>query len=297
MTEHNDPKNLKQDVFNSSHHSFDIHVAAQYGIEEAIMIHHFQHWIGINQRRGKHHHEGRTWTYQSLEYIAAHFPYMTREQVRETIDKLCYGKNRKGSKAEAFEPVLMKGNFNKTKMDKTLWFAFVNEKIFTKGEIPKSCGEIPNSYGEIPTPIPDTKTTDTGNTYKKEESKVFAQTTPSPRATSTEIISFSFDSKQFVGISDKDLKDWKEIYPAVDINRELKEMVQWILCNDTKAKSKKLWRRFIFSWLQRSNEKSINKTAYQQSKKESATSRHTGLQKDFSPRPAHKTLDLSDWRP
>src|ERR1044071_9442815 len=101
---------------NSIHHSFDIDLAAIYGVHEAILIHHFQHWISINIRRKQNFKDGRTWTYQTIEQIADYFPYWTLEQVREAVERLCTGQNRKSKKAEKeFNPVLVKGNFNKKK--------------------------------------------------------------------------------------------------------------------------------------------------------------------------------------
>lgn len=144
----------------STHHSFNVHYAAEYGVHEAILIHHFQHWIEFNQRTKKNYREGRTWSYQTFEEISEWFPYLTADQVRDLLHRLCEGKNRKSKRDELeFEPVLIKGNFNKTKYDKTTWYAFINEKMFTKGEIPKNPqGKSPDPENEIPAPIPDTKT-------------------------------------------------------------------------------------------------------------------------------------------
>jgi hypothetical protein len=57
----------------------------------------------------------------------------------------------------------------------------------------------------------------------------------------------------FSGITDQDRKDWQEAYPACDINRQLAAMTEWLRSNPAKAK-KKLWRRFVTGWLQRSQE-------------------------------------------
>ena len=145
--------------FVSQHHSFDIHLAKEYGVDEAIMIHHFQFWIQFNINKNINKHDGRTWTYQTLKDIAAHFEYWTEEQVREIIEKLCSGRNRKSKKDDGvdFEPILIKGNYNKKSFDKTTWYAFKNQEMFTKGDIPNSTGDTPNSTGDIPKPIPDTK--------------------------------------------------------------------------------------------------------------------------------------------
>jgi len=118
-------------VFKSLHHSFDIDLAAEYGVEEAILIHHFQHWISLNRKRKKNFHEGRTWSYQTIQEIADHFPYWTLDEVRNLIERLCGGHCRfSKSKKKDFHPVLKKGNFNKRKMDKTSWYAFTDEEKF-----------------------------------------------------------------------------------------------------------------------------------------------------------------------
>lgn len=73
---------------------------------------------------------------------------------------------------------------------------------------------------------------------------------------------FSFDSKKFEGISEEELKKWQLLYPSVDISKELLRMEDWCLSNPSKAKSKKLWRKFISGWLARNNEEITNKQAY-----------------------------------
>jgi len=131
---------------------------------------------------------------------------------------------------------------------------------------------------------------------KPTNTKEIAQTAARLRRDVPEI-SFSFATNQFEQITDSDLKTWKELYPSIEIERELKEMTQWILSNPTKAKSKKLWRKFVLNWLQRSNEKATNQLAYRQSKQKEIISRHTGLQKDHSPINPDKILDCTDLKP
>ena len=122
----------------SQHHSFDIHLATEFGIEEAILIHHFQHWVGVNRRLKRNFINGRTWTYQTREEIAAHFPYLNERKVKYALSNLI----KKG--------ILKRGNYNKKGFDKTGWYAFVNEEKFTSDK---------NGHpaDKIVTPIPDTK--------------------------------------------------------------------------------------------------------------------------------------------
>lgn len=139
----------------STHHSFDTELAAIYGINGAILIHHFQHWISFNQRMKKNLIEGRTWSYQTRQEIQAHFPYLSDKEIRGAIDRLVKGK------------VLIKGNFNKTPFDRTIWYAFVTESDFLnklydvpKGPMEVSIGPIRGlQKGQtIPDPLTDTET-------------------------------------------------------------------------------------------------------------------------------------------
>lgn len=136
----------------NAHHSFDIDLAAKLGsVELAILIHHFQHWIKYNIRLKRNFKEGRTWTYQTREEIAAHFPYFSPSQVRRLTDKLV----KMG--------VLRKGNFNKSSIDKTLWYSFENEEMFTIGKFANSIDDsvkwIDDSVKAIPHSKPNSKTT------------------------------------------------------------------------------------------------------------------------------------------
>jgi hypothetical protein len=167
----------------STHHSFDIQLATEYGIEEAIIIHHFQHWINHNKTLGKNFINGRTWSYQTRKEIAAWFPYLTEKQVRTITDNL----EEKG--------VLIKGNFNKKGFDKTIWYAFKNEKMFT-------IAQTGNGAAQTGKPIPDTKT----DTKTKEE-------VVSKKGTTT----FSKFSKEIrdrlvneIGFGEKDLASLKK---------------------------------------------------------------------------------------
>ena len=97
----------------------------------------------------------------------------------------------------------------------------------------------------------------------KDKNKEIAQSTSSLRKNDP---FFSFESKKFEGISEEELKKWKELYPSVDIPKEIMRMEDWCLSNPSKAKSKKLWRKFISGWLARNNEEITNKQAFKQAK-------------------------------
>lgn len=151
----------------SQHHTFDIELATEFGIEEALLIHHFQHWIRFNRTLKKNFIDGKTWSYQKREDIAAHFPYLTKKSVRLTTEKL------------VARGVLVCKNFSEDKFKKTLWYAFNDEKRFIGNsfenieensnknyESPKGQIECPKGQIEMPKRAnqyigTDTKHTDT----------------------------------------------------------------------------------------------------------------------------------------
>lgn len=127
-------------------HSFSVEHAEAYGIECALLIHHFQFWIEQNQAMGRNFHDGRTWMYQTQKEIAAIYPYWSRDQVQSYLQKL------------EETDVIIKGNYNKSSIDRTTWYAFKNEEIFTKVRNRTNEEVKPHTpLCEIPRSIPYTK--------------------------------------------------------------------------------------------------------------------------------------------
>lgn len=222
----------------SQHHTFDIALAVEFGIERAILIHHLQHWVRFNRKRNKNLKEGKCWTYQSKADIAAHFPYLSYDSIRYHLDILV-----NGSKELNLDPILLAKNFNKSAMDKTLWYAFINEdkfgvsedkvqKMFTKGENPQSMGENPQRSGENPRAIPDTNKEYTET--DKEMSEV-RKRPPTPHE-AIELAHYLFEKIKFHFPKTKvpKFEDWaKELDKANRIDKrsweELKEVIDFAM--------------------------------------------------------------------
>jgi hypothetical protein len=56
------------------------------------------------------------------------------------------------------------------------------------------------------------------------------------------------------GITDADRQEWRQAYPACDLTAELAKATSWLKGNPTKA-HKSNWRRFVVSWLTRSQDR------------------------------------------
>ncbi len=131
----------------SVHHSFNIHLATFLkSADLAILMHHFEYWIDKNARANRNFHEGSYWTYDTLDELANTFPYYSRQQIQRMIEKLVEMK------------VLIKGNFNKSKFDRTCWYTYNKEFIAIYRNRYMENPESENGNVGIDTPIPDTKT-------------------------------------------------------------------------------------------------------------------------------------------
>ena len=56
-------------------------------------------------------------------------------------------------------------------------------------------------------------------------------------------------------VEKKDIAEWQQAYPAVDVEQELREMRAWCQANPKLRKTKNGVRRFIVSWLARQQDK------------------------------------------
>lgn len=103
-------------------HSFDTGIAAAISLEAAIIYNHIAYWIRQNAARGINFYDGRTWTYETSDYIFSFLPYLSKDRiVRALRDLVDHG-------------VLLKGNYNKNKFDKTAWYALNDQFEKTKND-------------------------------------------------------------------------------------------------------------------------------------------------------------------
>lgn len=154
----------------------------QFSVEDAVrfksadiaaILHNLRFWLDKNKANDltkkdpedwEHIHEGRVWTYNSLDAFAALFPWLTRRKIETLLKKL------------ADQGVIRKGNFNKKRYDRTVWYT-INEPEYIIDQKPEKTpktelqptdtnispnGEMHitkrgNAYHPTVTPIPDSK--------------------------------------------------------------------------------------------------------------------------------------------
>lgn len=155
-------------------HRFQVELAVAYGIEEAILIDNFVHWIQKNKSNEKHFHDGRYWTYNSVKAFAELFPYMTESKVKRVVANL----------VEA--GVILKGNYNENQYDRTCWYAFSDEGLAIVQKYFFHCSKMTNGKVQNEPTIPDNKPNN------KPDNNIISFT-PSDEGTDAEL--FSDDEK------------------------------------------------------------------------------------------------------
>lgn len=100
--------------------TFKADVAAKYGTNVSILLGNINYWIQKNKENGKHFHDGRYWTYNTVAAFHALMPFMSESSIVTALGK-----------AEA-EGLLVTGNYNKLPFDRTKWYALTEkgEAIF-----------------------------------------------------------------------------------------------------------------------------------------------------------------------
>ena len=140
-------------------YNFNINIAKEYGVNEAIIINNFIFWITKNKANGKNVHDGHTWTFNSARAFKILFPFWSEKQIRGILGRLVE------------REVLIKGNYNKKGYDRTIWYAFKSENKFINIDeslLPQGKMELPlraNGTDLEVTPIPYI------NTVNKQDNK------------------------------------------------------------------------------------------------------------------------------
>lgn len=126
-------------------HSFDIDIAKDYGLLEAILLNHLYFWIEKNRANDVNFFDNNYWTFNSTRAFNELFPYVTQKKIQTALNHL------------KEENIIITGNYNKSAYDRTLWYAITakGKCIITKSKIESS--DIGNETTGNGQPTPDEK--------------------------------------------------------------------------------------------------------------------------------------------
>lgn len=175
-------------------HSFNIELAKEYGILEAILLKNIWFWIEKNRANEKNFYDGTYWTYNSTRAFNELFPYASESSIKRALKSL----QEKG--------IIKTGNYNKSSYDRTLWYAFTDlgESIVSNRqmEVNKSSNGDEQNGLTIPDINTDNKTKDI-KTNKKEKKET------------------EFDSVINENFTDEELK--QTIYEFIKMRKAIKK--------------------------------------------------------------------------
>ena len=127
-------------------HSFDIDIAKEYGILEAVLLSHLQFWIEKNRANETNLFDGEYWTYNSTRAFNELFPYVSERQIKLALKHL------------RDEGVIQVGNYNTVAYDRTLWYAFTKKGKSIVQKCTMDSTKMSNGSAENVQPIPNINT-------------------------------------------------------------------------------------------------------------------------------------------
>ena len=139
------------------YHSFEVDIAKQFGILEALILNNLEFWIAKNEANETNFHDGFYWTYNSARALSGLFPYVSQRQIRNALKHL------------QDEGIIQTGNYNRDGRDRTLWYAFTEKGICMMQKSDLQNTKMGNALRNFVTPLPDIKTTDIKTTDNKKK--------------------------------------------------------------------------------------------------------------------------------
>lgn len=193
-------------------HSFDVDIAVEYGILEAILLNNLWFWIKKNEANKVNYFDNDYWTYNSVRAFGELFPYVSQKQIQTALKHL------------ENEGLIKTGNYNKSTYDRTLWYAFDTQG---KSIMQKSKMEVPkkeNGLVKNVEPIPDINTNINTNNKENIKRKIFK------KPTLEEIKQYCIERKNNV-----DAQKFIDYYEANN----------W---TDSKGNKVKSWKQKVITW-------------------------------------------------
>jgi len=101
----------KSQSFSLESHSLNVGVATKTkSANAALIFNHILFWVKENQKNKVNFIDEKTWMYQSIPKIANHFPYLSHQQIKDSINLLVQ------------HGFLLKSNYSKNNFLRTNWY-------------------------------------------------------------------------------------------------------------------------------------------------------------------------------
>lgn len=104
-------------------HSFDTDIAAQVGVNGAVIYEAIKWWCVKHKVDGTNHYDDNWWVFNSRRAWCELFPYLSDKNIRTALGKLIDA------------GLIIKGNYSKGKLDRTNWYAIADKDSLIAGEL------------------------------------------------------------------------------------------------------------------------------------------------------------------
>lgn len=104
-------------LLNSHPLVLDKQLAVEIGLNEALVLQQVHYWLEINKKNNRNYHEGRFWTYNTINEWQEEFPFWSNSTIKRIF------KNLRDMK------LIIVDNFNVYQMDRTLWYTINYEEL------------------------------------------------------------------------------------------------------------------------------------------------------------------------
>lgn len=98
-------------------HTFNVDLAAEIGLTEAILLQHFYYWHQHNTHLPEMHREDRVWFFRSVAEMREVFPYLSDGNVRTAIKHLIE------------QGLVIKGDYSEKSLNKSTWYSLTDVAI------------------------------------------------------------------------------------------------------------------------------------------------------------------------
>ena len=127
-------------------HHFNVEDAKMYGVDKAVILSNLRFWLNLNKIKDvkANKHDGYYWVYNTAKDLSDLLPYFTKSKVQRLLKQL------------EDDGVILVGNYNKVKYDRTRWYSMPEYSINDNCLIQNP--NMNNGNSKSVEPIPDTKT-------------------------------------------------------------------------------------------------------------------------------------------
>lgn len=146
--------------------NFKSEYAQKYGMLEAVIIWQLHFYLTHAKSNKQKYHDNKYWTFNSVKAWQEQLPFATYKQIKDALYKL-----RKLG-------IVIVGNFNKKKYDKTLWYS-LSDEFFKHTLVPTGTNHCPskdNGESLEGQPIPKVSTKVSTKVVEVEEKTTHATT-------------------------------------------------------------------------------------------------------------------------